>query len=39
MLSFWEKDFTSSIDKHLDFLSKNIEDQNSYNSKFSEIFI
>ena len=22
MLSFWEKDFTSSIDKHLDFLNK-----------------
>ena len=27
MLSFWEKDFTSSIDKHLDFLNKNLEDQ------------
>ena len=37
MLNFWEKDFNYSIEKHMDFLSKNIEDQNSYNSKFSEI--
>jgi cobaltochelatase CobT len=37
MLSFWEKDFTSSIDKHLDFLNKNLEDQNNYGLKFSEI--
>jgi cobaltochelatase CobT len=38
MLSFWEKDFTSSIDEHLDFLNKNLEDQNNYSSKFTEIF-
>ena len=38
MLSFWEKDFTSSIDKHLDFLNKNLEDQDNYGLKFSEIF-
>ena len=37
MLSFWEKDFTSSIDKHLDFLNENLEDQDSYGLKFSEI--
>jgi len=37
MLGFWEKDFTSSIDKHLDFLNKNLEDQDSYGLKFSEI--
>ncbi|WP_415304078.1 cobaltochelatase CobT-related protein [Candidatus Pelagibacter sp. Uisw_090] len=37
MLSFWEKDFTSSIDKHLDFLNKNLKDQNNYSLKFSEI--
>jgi len=37
MLSFWEKDFTSSIDKHLDFLNENLEDQESYSLKFSEI--
>jgi cobaltochelatase CobT len=38
MLDFWEKDFNSSIDEHIDFLSKNLEDQNNYSSKFSEIF-
>ena len=38
VLSFWEKDFSSSIDKHLDFLNKNLEDQDSYSLKFSEIF-
>jgi len=37
MLSFWEKDFNSSIDEHFDFLNKNLEDQNSYSLKFSEI--
>ena len=37
MLNFWEKDFDKSIDKHLDFLSKNLEDQNNYSLKFSEI--
>jgi len=37
MLSFWEKDFTSSVDKHLDFLNKNLEDQDNYGAKFSEI--
>ena len=36
-LSFWEKDFASSIDKHLDFLNKNLEDQNNYSLKFSKI--
>jgi len=37
ILDFWEKDFNSSIDKHFDFLSNNLEDQNSYGLKFSEI--
>jgi len=37
MLSFWEKDFTSSIDKHLNFLNENLENQDSYGLKFSEI--
>ncbi|MDC0395373.1 cobalamin biosynthesis protein CobT [Candidatus Pelagibacter sp.] len=36
-LGFWEKDFSYSIDKHLDFLNKNLEDQESYGLKFSEI--
>ena len=38
ILSFWEKDFTSSIDKHLKFLNENLEDQDRYGLKFSEIF-
>ena len=37
MLNLWEKDFSSSIDKHLDFLNKNLENQNDYNSKLNEI--
>ncbi len=38
MLSFWEKDFEQSINKHIEFLKNNLEDQNKYSSKFSEIF-
>ena len=37
MLSFWDKDFSRSIDEHLDFLKENLENQNVYSSKFSEI--
>ncbi len=37
MLSFWEKDFNSSIEEHIEFLNKNLEDQDNYSSKFSEI--
>jgi len=37
MLSFWEKDFTTAIDKHMDFLNENLEDQDNYGLKFSEI--
>jgi cobaltochelatase CobT len=38
MLSFWEKDLNMSIEKHINFLSENLENQDSYSSKFSEIF-
>ncbi len=38
MLNFWEKDFEDAIEKHKEFLLKNLEDQNIYSSKFSEIF-
>ncbi len=38
MLNFWEKDFENAIEKHKEFLLKNLENQNIYNSKFSEIF-
>jgi len=37
ILSYWEKDFESSFNKHLSYLNKNIENQENYNSKFSEI--
>ena len=37
ILRFWERDFNKSIDKHLDYLNKNLENQEIYNAKFSEI--
>ena len=37
MLNFWEKDFEKSIEKHKEFLLKNLEDQNTYSSRFSKI--
>jgi len=37
ILNFWEKDFNESINQHMNFLNKNLEDQNNYSSKFSEI--
>ena len=37
ILNFWEKDFKKSFDKHLNYLNKNLENQELYNSKFSEI--
>ena len=38
MLNFWEKDFENSIEKHKEFLMNNLDDQNTYSSKFSQIF-
>ena len=37
ILSFWENDFKSSLDKHINFLNNNLENQEIYNSKFSEL--
>ena len=37
ILNFWEKDFEQSISKHINFLKNNIENQNIYSSKFSQI--
>ncbi len=37
MLSFWEKDFDTAIDKHVKYLKDNLENQNKYSSKLSEI--
>ena len=38
VLSFWSKEFDESLNKHLNFLKKNLENQQKYNSKFSKIF-
>ena len=37
ILSYWEKDFKSSFEKHLSYLNKNIENQDNYSSKLSQI--
>ncbi len=37
MLGFWEKDFDKAINKHIKFLKDNLEFQDIYSSKFSEI--
>ena len=37
MLNFWEKEFDHSINKHINFLKDNFENQNVYGSKFSKI--
>ena len=37
ILNFWEKEFDQSINKHINFLKDNFENQNIYSSKFSEI--
>ena len=38
MLNFWETDFDLAIEKHMDYLKKNLESQDKYSLKFSEIF-
>ncbi len=37
MLNFWEKDFDKSIFHHIEFLKKNLENQDTYSSRFSKI--
>ncbi len=37
ILSFWENDFEKSIEKHKKFLQKNIENQDDYSLRFSQI--
>ena len=36
-LVFWENEFKYSLDKHIDFLNKNLENQDIYNAKFSQL--
>ena len=37
ILGFWEKDFDKAIDKDINFLKENMEHQEKYSSKFSEL--
>ena len=37
MLNFWESDFDQAIERHIEFLKRNLESQKNYSSKFSEI--
>ncbi len=37
MLNFWEKDFNKVIENHIQFFKENLEFQNEYSLKFSEI--
>jgi len=37
ILSYWEEDFKNSFNQHLKYLYQNLENQEVYNSKFSEI--
>ena len=37
MLNFWEKDFEQSIEKHKRFLQENLENQDNYGLRFSQI--
>ena len=37
MLDFWEKDFDKAIKGHINFLKDNLEHQDKYSSRFSEI--
>ena len=37
MLNFWEKDFDKAVEKHIDFLKENLESQNQYSARFSQI--
>ncbi len=37
ILGYWEKDFQTSFEEHINYLKKNIENQDNYSSKLSEI--
>ena len=37
VLNFWRKDFDKSFKNHLNYLEQNIENQNNYNLKFSNL--
>ncbi len=37
ILNFWGEDFKKSFDKHINYLNENLENQELYNAKFSEL--
>ena len=37
ILNFWQKELDSALNNHISFLTKNLENQENYNSKFSKI--
>ena len=37
ILEYWEKDFTNTIGKHIEYLQNNFENQDIYNKKFSDL--
>ena len=37
ILNFWNEDFKKSFDKHINYLTENLENQALYNAKFSEL--
>ena len=37
ILSYWRKDFDKNLNSHLNYLESNIENQENYNSKFSQL--
>ena len=37
MLNFWEKDFDQKIEEHIKFFKENLESQDKYSSKFSQL--
>ena len=37
MMGFWESDFNNSVREHINFLKDNLENQDNYSSKFSQI--
>ena len=37
VLSYWRKDFDKNLNNHLNYLESNIENQENYNSKFSQL--
>ena len=37
ILNYWKKDFDKNFNKHLSYLEQNLENQDNYNSKFSQL--